>query len=83
MPCLRNVLSRTLPGMEKVTRFEPTDEGEQARRAHFTPLVVAYFVRAIGSLSMTPRGPQLAMRKVWASEPPAPQTPPPARHRWD
>lgn len=69
--------------MENVTRFEPTDEVEQARRAHFAPLVVAYFVRAIGSLSMTPRGPQLAMRKVWARELPAPQAPAPAGHPWE
>jgi hypothetical protein len=37
-------------------------------RAHFASLV-AYFVRAIESLNELPRGPELALGRVWAEHP--------------
>ena len=58
--------------MENVTRLRPAEDLEDERRARFAPLVVAYFLRAIDSLNATPRGPQLAVRRVWSSEVPAP-----------
>jgi len=67
--------------MENVTRLQPAEDLEDERRARFAPLVVAYFLRAIDSLSATPRGPQLAVRRVWSPEMPA-QPEIVRRHPW-
>jgi hypothetical protein len=38
-------------------------------RGRFGELVVAYFMRAIDSLNSLPRGPELAVRRVWSATP--------------
>ena len=57
--------------MESVTRIERGEDHETSDeiRARFGQLVVAYFVRAIESLSDLPQGPELAVRQVWAERP--------------
>lgn len=39
-------------------------------RVRFGELLVASFVRAIDALNTLPKGPELAMRRVWADKPP-------------
>jgi hypothetical protein len=68
--------------MENVTRIEAAAEQESERRARFGPLVVAYFLRAIDSLNAGQRGPQLATRRVWSEELPAPPSHVARRHPW-
>jgi len=71
--------------MENLTRLEPVEERSRDLRDRFAPLVVAYFVRAIESLNATPRGPQLAVRRVWSPGLPELPTSPAGvpQHTWD
>lgn len=57
--------------MESVTRVPREDDHETSDevRARFGELVVAYFLRAIDALDALPKGPELAVRRVWASVP--------------
>jgi hypothetical protein len=62
--------------MESPTRIPREDDHETTDevRANFTSLVVAYFVRAIESLDGLPKGPELAVRRVWTDTPTAVRT---------
>jgi hypothetical protein len=57
--------------MESVSRIAAVEDHEtsDAVRARFGELIVAYFVRAIESLNGLPKGPELAVRKVWSESP--------------
>jgi hypothetical protein len=59
--------------MDEVSRILRDEEEDHETRgdvpARFGELVVAYFVSAIESLSQLPKGPELAVRRVWSDQP--------------